>query len=508
VIIAGGSTGAWAATPYGWSRPPLPSDVDAVTEPLYIDRTAGPNYVNTDLNGTQVVHLHIIIEDYNPEWVFLDVRGVNFRITSGNIRHVCFGGIDLSDVAQMVIGIGNGNPVTTDGTVWFEDVQLYATRCALATRSDDFADLDFAPLGSPGGDCVVDDLEVEVIADNWLDADQVVATHNPGDTNLVVYYSMNEGHLTVEDGNKIYSRPDLDNPDVCDPRWVGWFWNNGATPPGYYGTTWATPGYDDTGNCVYLTGEPGSRIQCGDPCQWSHLGLGIGSGKVYPTDVNAMTLSVWVKWLGSRTWDAYLMSKCQGVLGKRGGWDDQSMVWMLELDTNGTNRTIGLRHYAVGDTATPDLYAANDLMSQYINQWVHIACTFPHPADDTAADANSHARIYLNGGEVADQPWRFSLGRDPNIYLSIGETQDQNAWPQGPESFYGYIDEVRIYNRALEPNEIGYLADMSPGDGLLWIPIPSAAEVYSTEIQGSKRINFKDFALVANRWLTEEMFPR
>jgi hypothetical protein len=62
--------------------------------------------------------------------------------------------------------------------------------------------------------------------------------------------------------------------------------------------------------------------------------------------------------------------------------------------------------------------------------------------------------------------------------LSVGETQDQNAWVNSPESFWGYLDEARIYNRVLEANEIAYLADTTPEDGLLWIPIPSLAELY------------------------------
>jgi hypothetical protein len=85
---------------------------------------------------------------------------------------------------------------------------------------------------------------------------------------------------------------------------------------------------------------------------------------------------------------------------------------------------------------------------------------------------------------------------------------DQNAWGGNcPESFYGYIDEVRIYNRALEPNEIAYLADTTPEDGYLQIPPPSAAEVYKKEPVGQQIVNFKDFALVANKWLAEELYP-
>jgi hypothetical protein len=452
-----------------------------------------------------------------------------------NIDLAKFTNVNLAKVKTIIIGFGDG-ATTGTGTVFFEDVQVYTTRCALVNRDADFAKLDYAPsVASGSGDCVIDYQEIQIMARDWLNRDTLIATKKPSDTNLVVYYPMNEGEyypVSAGDSNKIYSHPNPAIPDYCDTKWTGTFWNNGAATPGYFGTRWETPGYDgstapDVNHCVYLNGSQGSRIQCGDTNEnipghgYGHLGLGIGGGKTGLTscagDVNAITLSVWVKWLGPRTWDGYLMSKSQGILGKRGGWDDTHMVWMLECDTGGGGSSFGLRHYATGDTTTPDVYTANNILNQYIGQWVHLAATFPHPAADTVADANSHAWLYLNGGQVGNGPWRFSNGDDPNIFLSIGETQDQNAWPECPESFYGYIDEVRIYNHALEPNEIGYLADVTPLDGQQWVPIPSSANVYDgneispyigNQPQGQRSVNFKDFAAVVKRWLDEEMFPR
>jgi hypothetical protein len=194
-------------------------------------------------------------------------------------------------------------------------------------------------------------------------------------------------------------------------------------------------------------------------------------------------------------------------MGKRGGWSEDAMIWTFWISANpGQEGGIGLGHYSGGDTRIPDLVSDAGLMDPYIGQWVHIATTFPNPP--TATDANAQARIFLNGGEVADGPWRFSHGYDANIFLTIGQTQDVNAWVDSPSCFYGYIDEVRIYNRCLEPNEIAYLADITPDDGHQWVPVPSPGEVYSEEPQGQKKVNYKDFALVMNRWLTEQMYPR
>jgi hypothetical protein len=418
--------------------------------------------------------------------------------------------LNLSNVSQITIGFGDGSdpaPAVGTGVVFFDDIRVYTTRCALVERSGNFAKLDYAPSAILSGDCVIDYKEIDAMADVWLDRDQVIQTKKPSDTNLVVYYPMNEG-----DGNKVYSYRDSNHcttSDPCDANWTGTFWNNAMAVPGYYGTTWSTPGAPTGGTgCVYLDGSQGARIQCGDPNSrnpggYGHLHLGIGPT---PPDINAITLSIWAKWLGLRTWDPYLMSKGQGLLGKRGGYSENEMIWTL-WESEGSPGAFGLGHYASGDTATPDLISAAGILNPFIGQWVHLAATFPHKAADPC-DANSHARLYLNGGQVADGPWRFSHGYDPNIYLTIGQTSDQNAWPDSPATWYGYLDEVRIYNRVLEPNEIAYLADTSPADGNLWVPIPSLVEVYSSEPNNSKVINYKDFALVVNQWLKEELFPR
>jgi hypothetical protein len=378
--------------------------------------------------------------------------------------------------------------------VYFENLVLWASRCALLERDAAFAALDYSPAGINPGDCAIDYQEISAMADTWLSRDLLIQTKNPGDANLVVYYPLNEN-----DSNRVFSHPV--SPDVCDTKWTGTFWNGGVSPPGVYGTAWSAPGVSGIGgaSCVYMSGEQSARIQCG--ATHGDLALGIGSGKVVPTEVNAITLSIWVKWLGNRYWDpsGYLQTKCQGLLGKRGPWDDMNVIWMLELDTNGTGRSIQFRHFAGGNsygTTLPDVAAAGNLMNAFIGEWVH---------------ANAHARIYLNGDQVGDGPWRFSYGTDANIYLSIGNTMDETGWNGGaasPESYWGYLDEVRIYNRALDQNEIAYLADTTPADGNLWVPIPSAAEVYELEPEGQRAVNFRDLAKVGDQWLDEQMYPR
>jgi hypothetical protein len=73
--------------------------------------------------------------------------------------------------------------------------------------------------------------------------------------------------------------------------------------------------------------------------------------------------------------------------------------------------------------------------------------------------------------------------------------------------FNGIIDDLRIYNKALSAGEIAYLADETPADGKLYIAVPSVAELYSGEPEGSRKIDLKDYAELADAWLEEILWP-
>jgi hypothetical protein len=191
----------------------------------------------------------------------------------------------------------------------------------------------------------------------------------------------------------------------------------------------------------------------------------------------------------------------------RRGWNETATgtYFMFECDTiPGPRGSFTLRQRN-GDYAC---YSAGNILDGFIGQWIHLAATVD---GNTNADPNgyyaSRCRLYLNGALVQTGVFGFGKG-DPNqIEMTIGQISDVNE--QGTESFMGDLDEARIYNRALDANEIAYLADTTPTDGKLASPVPSAAELYWVgEGPGQKKINFKDFTIVAEKWLKEEMWPR
>jgi hypothetical protein len=49
---------------------------------------------------------------------------------------------------------------------------------------------------------------------------------------------------------------------------------------------------------------------------------------------------------------------------------------------------------------------------------------------------------------------------------------------------------------------------MTPDDGQLHFPVPSAAELYEAELEGSRSVDLKDFAVLADVWLEQQLWPQ
>jgi hypothetical protein len=365
-----------------------------------------------------------------------------------------FTGVNLANVARITIRFGDGiDPGYSWGisTVYFDDIRLYVPRCILSKRDPAFAKADYAPFGYPlSGDCEIDYQEVEIMANTWLAEDAVISpTTNPNIAGgLVAYYRMNEGSGTTI------------NDSTPEP-------NNGTFSAA--GVSWATPGVIIDGNgtsAVSVNGLPGSRISIGT---WDPVGPSGG-----------VTLSIWAKWNGS-------VATSQGLIGKRDGWEDSNSVRFM-FEVFGNNQ---LRFGSFVNGA----YSQANIMQTQRGRWAHIAATVD------GNDANN-VTFYLNGQDVGTGT--CTLGTNTANTMVIGNTQNAD-WSN--EAFNGELDEVRIYNRALDANEIAYLADTTPGDGSLHVPVPSDAELYEGELEGNRKVNFEDFAVLANIWLTEDMFP-
>ena len=89
-------------------------------------------------------------------------------------------------------------------------------------------------------------------------------------------------------------------------------------------------------------------------------------------------------------------------------------------------------------------------------EWMHVALV----ADGATL------RLYRNGAEVASTPCAGVLPKPPMTSLSIGcklETAAMTPAPLRPGYWFGRIDELAIFNKALSPEEIKKLAVQREG---------------------------------------------
>lgn len=132
----------------------------------------------------------------------------------------------------------------------------------------------------------------------------------------------------------------------------------------------------------------------------------------------------------------------QHVLGKR---DEHALAYQLAMDGRGLN--FGPGGWA-GATVAPRLLPER--------RWTHLAAT---------SDGRGTVTLLVNGVVSATGPGTFGIASP--VSLKLG-----GAGPYQP--FAGYLDDVRIYHRALSPDEIaGLVRDAPPEELPRTIPPPA-----------------------------------
>jgi regulation of enolase protein 1 (concanavalin A-like superfamily) len=102
-----------------------------------------------------------------------------------NIDLADFAPVDLTRVKKIYIGVGNRNVPTLGGggMLYIDDIRLYQPRC--------FPDL-AKPAASFNNDCIVDYLDLQIMADDWLSTGDSVGLQQPSETELVAHWSFDD----------------------------------------------------------------------------------------------------------------------------------------------------------------------------------------------------------------------------------------------------------------------------------------------------------------------------
>ncbi|MCK4958640.1 MAG: LamG domain-containing protein, partial [Planctomycetes bacterium] len=116
-----------------------------------------------------------------------------------------FSGMDLSDLVGMAIGFGDGSEDGNLGTVYVDDIRLYAPRCVPELVAGDIVD----------EDCVAGLNDLEILAAKWLDAEKIVYAEPVSDDGLVLWFEFEEVFGTsVADSANGYTAMINGTPDL------------------------------------------------------------------------------------------------------------------------------------------------------------------------------------------------------------------------------------------------------------------------------------------------------
>jgi len=301
------------------------------------------------------------------------------------------------------------------------------------------------PVASFNNDCVVDYSDLLWLTDDWLKTDATVATAAPGASGLLLHYTF-DGNANDRSGNA------------------------------YHGI--------EKAGATYVAGKLGQALHLDGLDDY----LAIESLNYAATGNPEVSVCAWIR--SDSIANQHIVSF------------DRDEYFRLQI--GGEAGGIGLLGFSVMTTDPSGTEVQMDYGSSRRvddGQWHHVAGTFD----------NGRLSIYIDGSLETSVLGNVTFGTGLTRYGFVGigsEATEFNGRPNAAGYYDGDIDDLRIYSRALSQAEIAYLADDTPGDGQLYTSVPSVANLSDGEPQGSKVVNFLDFAVLADQWLDELLWPQ
>jgi hypothetical protein len=106
----------------------------------------------------------------------------------------------------------------------------------------------------------------------------------------------------------------------------------------------------------------------------------------------------------------------------------------------------------------------------------------------------------LDGTGTVPAGYDLSGTTQHNAYIgAITDNRDGTIF----KYYIGLIDDVQIYDNALSDTDILSVAGLTE----MYFPLTSPANVSDDEPANSKRVNFKDYAIMADEWLQQLLWP-
>jgi len=193
---------------------------------------------------------------------------------------------------------------------------------------------------------------------------------------------------------------------------------NDSSGNGFHGTLAG----DTSSPAVYVNGPTGF----GKALSFTGAAGGqyVGLGTFNPSAATGqLSVTLWAKWNGTNNF-------WQSLIGKRDNWSVDDMMWQIE--SGNPDPVLQFQRDGAG---------VGFGMALPIGVWTHVAVTF----DGTTA------RVYIDGVEKANGG--FSFAYDDQASLAFGAAGAGSINP-----FNGALDEVRLYDKVLSPDDILKLA--------------------------------------------------
>jgi len=270
-------------------------------------------------------------------------------------------GLDVTDVQQVYLGFGDrDNPQPGgSGKVYFDDIRLYPSTCVL----------EYAPDADMTDDCVVDVVDLKVMANDWLASDYYLAVQEP--VSPVGRWAMDEGT-----GGATFD-------SVMDTRGI------------LYDATWA----QDTEQGWVLSFNGDASVDCDTTHSNNFAGIS-----------DEMSVTLWQ--YGAS--DMYKTRSC--AIDVRAGTDQQAMVYMSH--SNGSVQwycpTSPTLNYMTCVVAEEDVEG----------KWSHWAFT--------KNAATGEMKIYRNGVEIASETDKTaSIDGAGVTIMTIGQKYNHTYGYQG-----------------------------------------------------------------------------
>ncbi|MFZ0034100.1 MAG: LamG-like jellyroll fold domain-containing protein [Sedimentisphaerales bacterium] len=303
------------------------------------------------------------------------------------------------------------------------------------------------PVGDLDNDCDVDYNDLDLLTNNWLlTGGYSVTPAAPGDANLVSRYRF-EQNLNDSNGS---------------PR------NNGRDPCGV--PTYKTGADACEGTyALYLDGNhPGDGNY-----------VDVNYVEVNNVLVNDLTLVAWMK------------TSTNGAAADTGdrAYQGSGLIWSdVRGDANDFILSVlGKKLAFATRLSAEDTISNGDVVT---GKWVHVAAV--------RTRSSGVVKLFINGklDRVAIHSDTGTVNANPKI--EIGANIIDRHY------YKGLIDDVRFYSRALSDGEVAYLAGLRNAftqTSLNTALVPNA-NLYDDGI-----VNLKDFAVLANNWLEEKLWP-